>query len=156
MNLKKKIIILFFILTTITLSIINLKNTQKTHLYFLNFKTRTLTLGNFISLSFITGLTTTLGFSYIDSKNKDLMFNYDELDINSDISQEDLIENNTETNESLNERPPERDIRDCQPTISVNYRVVKQNEMEINDLEDSNNANRYQDNDDWEEIKSNW
>ena len=156
MNLKKKIIILFFILTTITLSIINLKNTPKTHLYFLNFKTRTLTLGNFINLSFLTGLTTTFTFSYIISKNKDLMINEHKLDINSEISQEDPIENNTETNESINERPPERDIRDCQPTISVNYRIIKKNEMQINDLEDSNNANRYQDNDDWEEIKSNW
>ena len=156
MNLKKKLIILFFILTTITLSIINLKNTPKTYLYFLNFKTEKLTLGNFITLSFLTGLTTTFTFSYIISKNEDIIFNNDKLDINSEISQDDPIENNTETNESINERPPERDIRDCQPTISVNYRIIKKNEMQINDLEDSNNANRYQDNDDWEEIKSNW
>tara|TARA_B100000214_G_scaffold257236_1_gene189614 strand:+ start:343 stop:813 length:471 start_codon:yes stop_codon:yes gene_type:complete len=156
MNLKKKLIILFFILTTITLSIINLKNTPKTYLYFLNFKTEKLTLGNFITLSFLTGLTTTFTFSYIISKNEDIIFNNDKLDINSEISQDDLIENNNETNESIKERPPERDIRDCQPTISVNYRIIKQNDMQINDMEDSNNANSYQNNDDWEEIESNW
>ena len=156
MNLKKKLIILIFILTTITLSIINFKNTPKTYLYFLNFKTEKLTLGNFITLSFLTGLTTTITFSYIISKNEDITFNDDKLDINYEIPKDDLIENNTETNESIKVRPPERDIRDCQPTISVNYRVIKQNDMQVNDMEDSNNANRYQNNDDWEEIESNW
>ena len=156
MNLKKKLIILIFILTTITLSIINFKNTPKTYLYFLNFKTEKLTLGNFITLSFLTGLTTTITFSYIISKNEDITFNDDKLNMNYEIPKDDLIENNTETNESIKVRPPERDIRDCQPTISVNYRVIKQNDMQVNDMEDSNNANRYQNNDDWEEIESNW
>ena len=156
MNLKKKLIIFIFILTTITLSMINFKNTTKTYLYFLNFKTEKLTLGNFITLSFLTGLTTTITFSYIISKNEDITFNDDKLDINYEIPKDDLIENNTETNESIKVRPPERDIRDCQPTISVNYRVIKQNDMQVNDMEDSNNANRYQNNDDWEEIESNW
>ena len=156
MNLKKKLIILFFIFTTITLSIINLKNTPKTYLYFLNFKTEKLTLGNFITLSFLTGLTTTFTFSYINSKNEDIIYNVDKLNINSEILQDDLKENNTENNESINERPPERDLRECQPTISVNYRIIKQNDNQENNKGDSNNDNRYQNNDDWEEIESNW
>ena len=156
MNLKKKIIILFLILITITLSIINLKNTPKTYLYFLNFKTEKLTLGNFITLSFLTGLTTTFTFSFITNKNEYIIFNDDKLNINSEILQGDFIENNTETNEFINERPPERDLRESQPTISVNYRIIKQNDIQENKKGDTNNDIRYQSNDDWEEIESNW
>ena len=156
MKFKKKIIILIFLLTTVTLSIINLKNTSKTHLYFLNFKTEKLTLGNFITLSFITGLTTTFTFSLITSKNEDNLFKDDQFDINSEIPQDDVIENNPEINQSINERPPERDIRESQPTISVNYRIIKQNDIEDNDLDFSNKNDSDQNNDDWEEFESNW
>ena len=156
MKFKKKIIILIFLLATVTLSIINLKNTSKTHLYFLNFKTEKLTLGNFITLSFITGLTTTFTFSLITSKNEDNLFKDDQFDINSEIPQDDVIENNPEINQSINERPPERDIRESQPTISVNYRIIKQNDVEDNDLDFSNKNDSDQNNDDWEEFESNW
>ena len=36
--------------------------------------------------------------------------------------------NNQENMKSNIEMPPQRDIRDAQPTISVNYRVVKNTE----------------------------
>tara|TARA_B100000212_G_scaffold308891_1_gene258933 strand:- start:133 stop:612 length:480 start_codon:yes stop_codon:yes gene_type:complete len=154
---KKNFIILFFLLTTITLSIINLKNTSKTHLYFLNFKTEKLTLGSFITLSFLTGLTSSFTFSYITTiNNENKIFNDEKFDINSENLQDDFVENNSEINEPLNERPPERDIRDSQPTISVNYRIIKQNEVEVNDIDEGYKDNRYKNNDDWEEIESNW
>ena len=157
MKLKKNLIILIFLLTTITLSIINLKNTSKTYLYFLNFKTEKLTLGGFITLSFIAGFTTTFTFSYLtSSKNENKMFNNERTDINSETLQENFIEKNTEINESINNRPPERDIRDSQPTISVNYRVIKQNNTEVNDTDEGYMENKYQNYDDWEEIESNW
>jgi len=154
---KKNLIILIFLLTTITLSIINIKNTSKTYLYFLNFKTEKLTLGSFITLSFLTGLTTSFTFTYLTStNNENNTFNDEKSYINSEISQDDFVENNSEINEPLNERPPERDIRDSQPTISVNYRIIKQNDVEVNDIDESYNDNRYKNNDDWEEIESNW
>jgi len=140
-----------------TLTIINLKNTSKTYLYFLNFKTEKLTLGGFITLSFIAGFTTTFTFSYLtSSKNENKMFNNERTDINSETLQENFIEKNTEINESINNRPPERDIRDSQPTISVNYRVIKQNNTEVNDTDEGYMENKYQNYDDWEEIESNW
>ena len=157
MKLKKNLIILIFLLTTITLSIINLKNTSKTYLYFLNFKTEKLTLGSFITLSFLTGFTTTFTFSYLtSSKNENKMFNDERIDINSENLQGNFTEKNTEINESINDRPPERDIRDSQPTISVNYRVIKQNNTEVNDIDEAYTENKYQNYDDWEEIESNW
>ena len=157
MRIKKNLIILIFLLITITLSILNLKNTSKTYLYFLNFKTEKLTLGSFITLSFIAGFTTTFTFSYLtSSKNENKMFNNEKIDINSETLQDDFIENNTNLNESIRDRPPERDIRDSQPTISVNYRVIKQNNTEVNDIDEGYTDNKYQNYDDWEEIESNW
>ena len=157
MKLKNNLIILFFLLITITLSIINLKNTSKTYLYFLNFKTEKLTLGSFITLSFLAGFTTTYTFSYLtSSKNENKIFNDEGRDINSETLQGNSTEKNTEINESINDRPPERDIRDSQPTISVNYRVIKQNNTEVNDNDKGYIDNKYKNYDDWEEIESNW
>ena len=156
MKLKKNLIILIFLLTTITLSILNLKNTSKTSLYFLNFKTEKLTLGSFITLSFLAGFTSTFTFSCLTSpKNENKIFNDEGKDINSDTLQGNSTEKNTEINESINDRPPERDIRDSQPTISVNYRVIKQN-TEVNDNDKGYIDNKYKNYDDWEEIESNW
>jgi len=157
MKLKKNLIILIFLLTTITLSIINLKNTSKTYLYFLNYKTEKLSLGSFITLSFLAGFTTTFTFSYLtSSKNENKIFNDEGRDINSETLQGNSTEKNTEINESINDRPPERDIRDSQPTISVNYRVIKQNNTEVNDNDKGYIDNKYKNYDDWEEIESNW
>jgi len=157
MKIKKNLIILIFLLITITLSILNLKNSSKTYLHFLNFKTEKLTLGNFITLSFLAGFATTFTFSYItNSKNENKMFNDEKIDINSETLQSDFIENNTNLNENFKDRPPERDIRESQPTISVNYRVIKQNNTEVNDVDEGFAENKYQNYDDWEEIESNW
>ena len=154
MKIKKNLIILIFLLITITLSILNLKNTSKTYLYLLNFKTEKLTLGGFITLSFLAGFTTTFTFSYItNSKNENKMFNDEEFEINSETLKGNFIENNTEIKQSINDRPPERDIRESQPTISVNYRVIKQNNVEVNNIDEEYTNNKY---DDWEEIESNW
>ena len=157
MKIKKNLIILIFLLITVTLSILNLKNTSKTYLYFLNFKTEKITLGGFITLSFLAGFTTTYTFSYlINSKNENKMFNDKNIDINSENIQGDFIENNTKLNEPIKDKPPERDLRESQPTISVNYRVIKQNNTEINDTYKGYSDSKYQDYDDWEEIESNW
>ena len=157
MKLKKNLIILIFLFTTITLSILYLKNTSKTYLYFLNFKTEKLTLGSFITFSFLAGFTTSFTYSYLtSSKTKNKMLNEERIDINSKPLQEDFTEKNSEINDLINERPPERDIRDSQPTISVNYRVIKQNNTEVNDTDEGYADNKYQNYDDWEEIESNW
>ena len=157
MKIKRNLIILIILLITITLSILNLKNTSKTYLYFLNFKTEKLTLGSFITLSFLAGFTTTFAFSSISSsENENKSFNNEKIDINAETLQGDFIENNTKLNESIKDRPPERDIRESQPTISVNYRVIKQNNTEVNDIDEGYTDNKYQNYDDWQEIESNW
>ena len=58
-----------------------------------------------------------------------------------------------ETDDSY-EMPPERDIRDTQPTISVNYRVVKNmNENEYQEEEESSFKEELQE--DWDSNKNN-
>ena len=84
------------------------------------------------------------------------MFNDERIDINSENLQGNFTEKNTEINEYINDRPPERDIRDSQPTISVNYRVIKKNNTQVNDIDDGYMDKKYQNYDDWEEIESNW
>ena len=157
MKIKKNLIILTFLLITITLSILNFKNTSKINFYFLNFKSEKLTLGSLITLAFLAGFTTTFTFSYLtSSKNENKILDDEKIDINYETLQDDFTGNNTNVNESRQERPPERDIRDSQPTISVNYRVIKQNNTEINDKNEGYADNKYQNYDDWEEIESNW
>ena len=157
MKIKKNLIILTFLLITITLSILNFKNTSKINFYFLNFKSEKLTLGSLITLAFLAGFTTTFTFSYLtSSKNENKILDDEKIDINYETLQDDFTGNNTNVNESRQERPPERDIRDSQPTISVNYRVIKQNNTEVNDIDEGYSDNRYQNFDDWEEIESNW
>ena len=55
----------------------------------------------------------------------------------------------------LIEMPPQRDIRDAQPTISVNYRVVK-NTGENNLKRDQNYSNNNYNEDDWDDNNNDW
>ena len=51
--------------------------------------------------------------------------------------------------------PPERDLRDTQPTISVNYRVIKDNgENQLRERNQSSQNTQYQD--DWDNNDLEW
>ena len=52
------------------------------------------------------------------------------------------------------EMPPQRDIRETQPTISVNYRVVKN--MNDNDLKKERNYSNLDNEDDWDNADNDW
>ena len=66
----------------------------------------------------------------------------------------DSFENKDENNEYY-EMPPERDLRDTQPTISVNYRVIKNKaENEPKEIKQRSGDSRYQD--DWENENTEW
>ena len=53
------------------------------------------------------------------------------------------------------EMPPQRDIRDAQPTISVNYRVVR-NTDEKSEKTDKNYSNNQEQKDDWDSKTNDW
>ena len=86
------------------------------------------------------------------------------LDNNVESYQKNVDDNTTYKNnfslddEEINESydiPPERDIRDTQPTISVNYRVIKDNgENEVKGRRQTSQKTNYQD--DWDNNFSEW
>ena len=51
--------------------------------------------------------------------------------------------------------PPQRDIRDAQPTISVNYRIIKNTE-DKNIKRDQNYSNSSNNEDDWDDNDDDW
>ena len=63
--------------------------------------------------------------------------------------------NNEEDHKSTIDMPPQRNIRDAQPTISVNYRVVKNTE-ENNLKRDRNFSNNTDIGDDWDKEDNDW
>mgnify|MGYP001384709778 CR=1 FL=1 len=157
MKLKKNILIFLFLLMTTTFLIINFKNTSKTYLYFLNFKTEKLTIGNYITLSFLAGFTATYSFLYITSpRSESDLLNDQKINTESKNINEKYREYITNSNEDRSERPPERNLRDSQPTISVNYRVIKRDDKELNDINEEYSEIKNQILDDWEENESNW
>ena len=95
-------------------------NNHKTSLKFFKWTVQDVSIGKLISISFFSGLfiSTLLNSSISNYKKntfENVKENYEPLDIEEDIK-------------SNIEMPPQRDIRDSQPTISVNYRVVKNTE----------------------------
>ena len=62
--------------------------------------------------------------------------------------------NNEEDMEPNVEMPPQRDIRETQPTISVNYRVVKN--MNDNNLKKDQSYSNQDIKDDWDNADNDW
>ena len=65
-----------------------------------------------------------------------------------------IPQDNQEDMESNVEMPPQRDIRETQPTISVNYRVVKN--MNDNNLKKDLNYSNPDNEDDWDNNDNDW
>ena len=148
--MKNKFISFFIFISILILSTVNLRNQEKTKFYLFTSKTESISLGNLITLSFLSGY----AFSSIlilFSKNKiekslDDNFGYDE---GSDESDKFNF-----SQEFKNDRPPERDIRESQPTISVNYRFVDQYNNSYSSKKTTDNPNN-EDND-WVNYANEW
>ena len=152
MNHKKRVLIfgIFFILSIQILLLLN--NRQKVSFRYFIWNVKEVSIGRLICISFITGLS----MSFILNKSlykDDRTYQKDEEEDGTNFKDDFLI-NNNENNESY-EIPPERDIRDSQPTISVNYRVIK--DSRDNTLNNKRQTSRKaQDQDDWDNNDSEW
>ena len=135
------------------MSILNVKNPEKIKFYFFTSKTENISLGNLISISFISGFTLSSLLTLI-SKNdleKSLADNF----INDDEIGKSIEENYSQ--EFKPNRPPERDVRESQPTISVNYRFVDQYDEFNNSKNTKNEKNNLKnDKDDWVNNDDEW
>ena len=150
MIMKKNILLLFITSIAITLTLINLKNPIKTKINFLTWKSTELSIGNLITISFFTGFT----FSSLFVLSNNLLVqkrNYreDTTDDEGLYDHEEIIDKQ----DISKIRPPERDIRESQPTISVNYRVVTENKASYS--EDPLVKDEYR-SDDWINEENEW
>jgi len=114
---KKKYLLLTLFLIIIFQTLLYTNNNQKTSFRYFKWTLQEVSIGKLISISFFSGLfISTLLNTTITSFRKNIIENVDD---------DFVSQNNEENMESNVDMPPQRNIRETQPTISVNYRVVK-------------------------------
>ena len=153
MNIKNKFIAFFIFFSILILSIFNIRNPEKINLYLLTTKIERISLGNLISIAFISGFTISSLLTLI-SKNK-LQESEEDYLINDDEIGESFKDNSSQKTEY--DRPPERDIRESQPTISVNYRFVDQDRKSYSSKNTKETENNFKnENNDWVNYDNEW
>jgi len=151
-NIKKKTLIFSILLVTSIQILLVLNNRQKTNFRYFIWNIQEVSIGKLICISFVTGLF----ISSLLNKSLNININHNEIieeEVNT-INENDFLDNIENNNESY-EITPERDLRDPQPTISVNYRVIKNNgETELKDRNQPFNMSQYED--DWNNNFPEW
>ena len=147
MTFKKKLLLLTIFLIIIFQSFLYLDNKQKTSFRYFKWTVQEVSIGKLISISFFSGLIiSTLLNTTVTSLKKNTLEN---------IEENDETPNNNEDMKSDIEMPPQRDIRETQPTISVNYRVIKNTEKN-NLRRDQNYSSIPNNTDDWDNNDNDW
>ena len=145
---KKKYLLLILFLIIIFQTLLYTNNNQKTSFRYFKWNLQEISIGKLISISFFSGLfVSTLLNTTITSTS----FRKKTLE---NVGDNFVSNNNEEEMEPNVEMPPQRDIRETQPTISVNYRVVK-NMNDNNSKKDLNYSNP-DNKDDWDNADNDW
>ena len=147
MIFKKKYLLLTFFLIIIFQILLHTNNKQRVSIRYLKWTVQEVSLGKLISISFYSGLFISAFLNTTITGNKKNTFE------NAEENYEPL--NDEEDIKSNVEMPPQRDIRDSQPTISVNYRVV-QNGEENYSKSDQNFSNKPDNKNDWVNDDNDW
>ena len=144
---KKKYLLLTLFLIIIFQILLYTNNNQKTSFRYFKWTLQEVSIGKLISISFFSGLfvSTLLNTTITSTSFRKKTF---------ENVEDDFVSNNEEEMEPNIEMPPQRDIRETQPTISVNYRVVK-NMNDNNSKKDLNYSNR-DNKDDWDNTDNDW
>ena len=153
MNYKNKSIILCIFLIIIIQFFLLINNKTKTSFRYFIWNIEEVSIGKLISISFISGLIIS---SILNNTLNDKFRTYPKSKEEKKTNLENDFSINSEENNESYEIPPERDLRDTQPTISVNYRVIKdnsENELKERNIRSQNNQ-QYQD--DWDNNYSEW
>jgi len=145
---KKKYLLLTLFLIIILQILLYTNNNQKTSFRYFKWTLQEVSIGKLISISFFSGLfvSTLLSTTISSTSFRKKTFENVEDDFVSHDNEED-IEPNVEM-------PPQRDIRETQPTISVNYRVVKN--MNDNNLKNDRNYTDPDNKNDWDNDDNDW
>ena len=151
MNYKKKGLVLGIVLIITIQIILVINNNEKTSLRFFIWNIRDLSIGKLVSMSFISGLV--ISSILNKTKNSNFIPNASRKeDIEGDLYNDSIINENSFDSSEI---PPQRDIRETQPTISVNYRVIKKNRD--NGFKDNNEISKDSDSkDDWGNNEAEW
>ena len=145
---KKKYLLLTLFLIIIFQILLYTNNNQKTSFRYFKWTFQDVSIGKLISISFFSGLfvstllNTTITSSSFRKKTSD------------NVEDDFVSDDNEEEMEPKVEMPPQRDIRETQPTISVNYRVVKN--MNDNNLKKDQSYSNKDINDDWDNADNDW
>ena len=151
MNYKKKSLIISIFLIIIIQILLFVNNKQKSSFRYFIWNVQEISIGSLICISFVSGFIMS-SILKITLNNK-VPANY----INGEEKKNGANDNfiNEEGDNDSFEIPPQRDVRDPQPTISVNYRVIKNNgETELNARNQDSTNTRYQD--DWTNNDNEW
>ena len=145
---KKKYLLLTLFLIIIFQILLYTNNNQKTSFRYFKWTLQEVSIGKLISISFLSGLFVSTLLNTTISSNS---FRKKAIDNTED----DFVSPNNEAEmEPNSEMPPQRDIREAQPTISVNYRVVKN--MNDNNFKKDLNYSNSDNKDDWDNTDNDW
>ena len=145
---KKKYLLLTLFLIIILQTLLFTNNNQKTSFRYFKWTLQEVSIGKLISISFFSGMFigTFLNSTFTRTSFRKNTF---------ENSKDDFVsQNNEEDIEPNVEMPPQRDIRETQPTISVNYRVVKN--INDNNLKKDRNYSTPENKDDWDSGDNEW
>ena len=145
---KKKYLILSLFLIIIFQILLYTNNNEKTSIRYFKWTLQEVSIGKLISISFFSGLfiSTLLNTTITSTSFKNNTF--------ENVEDDFVSQNNEEDMEPNVEMPPQRDIRETQPTISVNYRVVKT--MNDNNLKKDRSYSNPNNLDDWDNDENDW
>jgi len=145
---KKKYLLLTIFLIIIFQILLYTNNNLNTSFRYFKWTLQEVSIGKLISISFFSGLfVSTLLNTTITSTS----FRKKTIE---NVEDDFVSSNNDEDIEPNIEMPPQRDIRETQPTISVNYRVVKN--MNDNNLKKDLNYTNPNNEDDWDNANNDW
>ena len=146
--IKKKYLLLTLFLIIIFQTLLYTNNNQKTSFRYFKWTLQEVSIGKLISISFFSGLfvSTLLNTTIKSTSTRKKTY--------ENVEDDFLSQNNEEDMESNVEMPPQRDIRETQPTNSVNYRVVKN--INDNNLKKDLNYSNPDNKDDWDNADNDW
>ena len=145
---KRYLLLSLFLVIIFQILLYTNNNNKKTSFRYFKWTLQEVSIGKLISISFFSGLfiSTLLNNTITSTSFKKNTSENVEDDFESQNNEEDM-EPNVEI-------PPQRDIRETQPTISVNYRVVKN--INDNDLKKDRNYSNPDNRDDWDNHDNDW
>ena len=145
---KKKYLLLSLFLIIIFQILLYTNNNQKTSFRYFKWTLQEVNIGKLISISFFSGLFVS---TLLNTTMTSTIFRNN---ISENVEDDFVPQNNEEDIGPGVEIPPQRDVRETQPTISVNYRVVKN--TNDNNFKKDRNYSDLDNQDDWNNSDNDW